>query len=279
MNLKNLNFIAVLLLIGLFASCNNNHQIEHEETKPKVDNKGHELVLNMINKVGDYKQLREKNDVTYTYTYTTPNGEADVSTEKYLFDGEYSYGNYSKHERTLPQLEGGIEQGYDGNEFWLKHNGEVIQDEAMMKRVSFNRPTNFYWFTMMQKLADPGLNYEYLEKESREDSEYDIVRVTFVSQGEKPTDIYQLYINEETSIVDKFLFTVADFGAMTPKLMEVEYEEIEGMLIPTKRQYKNSTWNADITDEPWIKVAWTDIQFDTGLTSGDFKKENDMPEN
>lgn len=56
--------------------------------------------------------------------------------------------------------------------------------------------------------------------------------------------------------------------------MQLEYEQIDGMLIPTKRQYKKSTWNAAISDAPWILVTWSDIKFNNGLKKMDFKKES-----
>jgi len=272
-----INITILITIIFLCLSCKNENQGKNDNTAtPKFQNKGHELVYDMVQKVGDYGSLVEKNNVSYTYTYKTPDGKTDISKEKYIFDGEYSYGEYKKHEKTFPQLEGVIEQGYDGKEFWLKHNGKILLDEKMLKRVAFNRPTNFYWFTMMQKLLDPGLNYEYLGEKSINNKNYDVVKVTFNSEDGKPKDIYQLYINKKTSLVDHFLFTVADFGAMEPKLMQVEYKEVEGILIPNKRQYKNSTWTADVTDKPWVKATWSDIKFNTKITKEDFKKENNM---
>lgn len=243
-----------------------------EESDPVFDNKAHELVYEMTQKVGDYDQLLRKKDVVYTYTYQTPDGKADVSTEKYLFDGELSYGLYNKHERTLANLEGPIEQGYDGTEFWLKHNGVIVTDSTSLKRVAFNRPTNYYWFTMMQKLLDPGLHYEYLKEQTMDGSKYDVVKVTFESKNNEPKDIYQLYINKETKLVDQFLFTVMDFGKTEPFLLEMDYENVEGLLIPTKRRYTNANWDAEVTNESWILVDWSNIKFDNGLNRDDFKK-------
>ncbi|MDF9796427.1 hypothetical protein OKW21_001690 [Catalinimonas alkaloidigena] len=60
----------------------------------------------MIQKVGSYSDLLEKIVVVYTHTYTMPDGRRDISTEKYLFKGERSYGLYHVHQRTLPDLEG-----------------------------------------------------------------------------------------------------------------------------------------------------------------------------
>ncbi|MBE0393670.1 hypothetical protein HNQ02_001786 [Flavobacterium sp. 7E] len=270
---------SVLLGLSLVA-CKNDKQTATSETQtdsvkivaPKFENKGQELVYTMVQKVGDLSQLYDKKDVVYTYTYQTPDGKTDITTEKYIFDGQLSYGAYKKHERTLPDLSGLIEQGYDGNEFWLKNNGKSLTDEKLLKMVAFNRPTNFYWFTMMQKLLDPGVNYEYLNEKTIDSVNYDVVKITFESTDGKPKDTYQLYLNKETHLVDQFLFTVADFGKIDPLLMKLEYETIDGLMIPTKRKYKASNWDAKVTDEPWIQVNWTDIKFNNGLKKSDFKK-------
>lgn len=268
------NILTALVLCCLHISCNDENQSNSKSDNVlEFQNKGHELVYSMTQKVGTYDKLHAKKNVSYTYSYQTPDGKADISTEKYIFDGELSYGHYKKHERTFPQLDGVIEQGFDGDEYWLKHNGEILSDQSLLKRVAFNRPTNFYWFTMMQKLMDPGLNYECLGEKTIDHQNYDVVKISFKSPSDKPTDIYQVYINKKTLMVDQFLFTVADFGKMDiPFLMKLKYEEIEGLLIPTIRQYKQSTWNADVTDEPWIKVTWSDVKFNTEMTKKDFTK-------
>lgn len=269
------NSIAITILGTLLFSCSNeNSADERKDTTPTFQNKGHELVYNSIQKIGNYKALSAKKDVVYTYTYRTPDGQADISTEKYIFKNELSYGAYHQHDRTFPDLEGPIEQGYDGNEYWLKHDNEYLDDSTRLKRVAFNRPTNFYWFAMMQKLLDSGLNYEYLGEQQLNNHAYDIVKVTFQSMDEKPTDIYQLYINKETLLIDQFLFTVADFGKMEiPFLMTLEYEKVDGILVPSKRLYKKSTWDAAVSEDPWIEVTWTNIKFNNGLKAIDFKKK------
>ena len=150
----NYKISSLIFLSILTFSCKNDKKVQHEETVTSTyKNKGHELVSKTIEKVGDYKTLRNKKDVVYTYTYQTPDGKTDITTEKYIFDGELSYGKYEKHQRTLSNFDGPIEQGYNGKEYCLKHNGNIIEDSVALKRVAFNRPTNFYWFTMFQKLT------------------------------------------------------------------------------------------------------------------------------
>lgn len=277
MNLKTLTIVFGLLLA--FVSCTSaskkevKSEVAQEEGSVNFQNKGHELIFKMVEKVGDYQKLRSKKDVVYTYTYTTPDGKEDISTEKYIFDGELSYGEYKKHARTLPQLEGTMEQGYDGTNYWLRVNGELVNDTSAIKRVMFSRPTNYYWFTMFQKLLDPGLRYEYLGEKQINHKNFDVVKVSFETSNDKPTDIYQLYINKETGIVDQFLFTVADFGVIEkPLLMEMDYEKVDEFLIPTKRRYKKSTWDAEVTDEPWTLVNWSNINYDNNLEIEEFEK-------
>jgi len=260
----------IILLSLLALSCNKKKKSNSEEKE--FQNKGHQLVHQVVNKAGTYQDLLDRNDVIYTYTYKTSDGKTDISTEKYIFKGELSYGLYEHHERTFPDLKGQIEQGYDGNKFWLKHNGERINEEDRLEKVAFNRPTNFYWFAMFQKLLDPGLDYEYLGDKIINEKEYDVVKITFNSTKKKPTDTYQIYINKKTLLVDQFLFTVADYGVLeTPYLMKLNYQEVDKISIPAKRKYKKSTWDADINDKPWTEVTWSNIKFNNNLSKEDFK--------
>lgn len=267
-----LNIVLAFILVSCKNQENKINKQAPNQNQVAFKNKGHKLVYQMIKKVGDYDVLYNKKDVVYTYTYKTPKGEIDVSTEKYIFEGELSYGKYKKHERTLPNLEGQIEQGYDGSKFWLKNNGKIVKDSVALKRVAFNRPTNYYWFTMMQKLLDPGVRYKFIKEEFVGKINYDVVKITFESENNEAKDIYQLYINQQTKLVDQFLFTVMDFGKTEPFLMELKYENIEGLLIPTKRRYKSSNWNAEITKNPWILVDWSDIKFNNNLSKLDFEE-------
>lgn len=140
--------------------------------------------------------------------------------------------------------------------------------------VEFSRPTNFYWFTMFQKLMDPGVNYEYLKADTIGDNFFDVIKISFSTEDGKPTDIYQVYVNQTTKLIDQFLFTVAAYNVMeTPLLMQVEYTEVDGMLLPAIRKYKKSNWNADVLEGPWITATWSDIKFNNGLTKEDFTKK------
>jgi len=65
---------------------------------------------------------------------------------------------------------------------------------------------------------------------------------------------------------------VADYGVMdTPFLMKLNYQDVDGLLIPVQRRYKKSTWNAAEDDSDWIKANWSNIKFDNGLSVEDFE--------
>ena len=87
-NFMKFNSLAGIILAFSFTSCNNGDKPAEANTN-KFKNKGHELVYTMVQKVGDYNKLLEKENVTYTYTYQTPDGQTDLSKEKYIFAGRY----------------------------------------------------------------------------------------------------------------------------------------------------------------------------------------------
>tara|TARA_R110002049_G_scaffold80951_7_gene205873 strand:+ start:666 stop:1457 length:792 start_codon:yes stop_codon:yes gene_type:complete len=262
----------------LLTACGNKETKTKETTKKvkvqslEFQNKGHELVYNMTQKTGSYQDLLNLKDIVFNYTYRTPDKKEDVSIESYIFDGELSHGTYLKHERTLPGLKGKMQQGYNGKDFWLKIDGQEITDNEAIESVKFTRKTNFYWFAMMQKLLDPGINYQYLGQESIDGKDYEIVKITFSSADDVATDIYQLYINPETHLVDQFLFTVVSKNVTDPILMRVKYENINGVLLTTYRKYTKSDWKANVIKDAWVEELTKDVKFNQDLDKALFNK-------
>ena len=270
--------IIAIIFSTLLFSCGNKNTNNDETSKkgevkiPELKNKGHELVYKMAQKTGNYQDLLNLKNIVFNYTYRTPDQKEDVSIESYIFDGELSHGTYLKHERTLPDLKGKMKQGYNGKNFWLKINGEEITDSKAISSVKFTRKTNFYWFAMMQKLLDPGINYEYLGQKKVDSEIYEVVKITFASIDDVASDIYQLYINPKTNLVDQFLFTVVSKNVTDPILMRVKYENINGILLTTYRKYTKSDWNANVIKDVWVEEITKDIQFNQNLDGDLFNK-------
>ena len=261
----------VIIFSTLLTACGNKEAKTKETSKsvevqaPEFQNKGHELVYKMTQETGSYQDLLNLNDIVFNYTYRTPDQKEDVSIESYIFNGELSHGSYLKHERTLPNLKGKMQQGYNGKDFWLKMDGQEITDSNAIESVTFTRKTNFYWFAMMQKLLDPGIKYEYLGQNNIAGKLYDIVKITFNTADDVASDTYQLYINPETHLVDQFLFTVVSKNVTDPILMRVKYENVEGILLTTYRKYTKSDWEANVLKDAWVEEITKDIKFNQNL--------------
>ncbi|MGB5417816.1 hypothetical protein [Algibacter sp.] len=269
----------IIIIISLLLTACGNKEAKTKETNktvevklPEFQNKGHELIYQMTQETGSYQDLLNLKDIVFNYTYRTPDKKEDVSIESYIFNGELSHGAYLKHERTLPDLKGTMEQGYNGKDFWVKLNGQEISDNSAIQSAAFTRKTNFYWLTMMQKLLDPGINYEYLEQDNIDGKLYHIVKITFNTADDVTSDTYQLYINPETHLVDQFLFTVVSKNVTDPILMRVKYEKVEGILLTTYRKYTKSDWEANVLNDAWIEEITKDIKFNQNLDIALFDK-------
>lgn len=224
------------------------------------------LVEQMVMMVGGIERLYELRDVEYTYTVRdAESGKQDVSLERYIFDGELSWARYSERQKTLPDLEGELIQGFDGQTSWATLDGEPIRDKQAMRRVDFSRKTNYYWFVMMYKLLDPGINYDYKGARSVDGISYDLVEITFDQGVGDVQDTYLLYINPTTKLVDRFLFTVMDFNLTTPMLMLVEYEQVDGLTLPVTRKFTRSNWDGEIAGDAWTEELMRDIKFNNNI--------------
>ena len=224
------------------------------------------LVKEMVDANGGIKQFRALKDVSYTYTYhDTATDKRDVSTEKYIFDGEYSWAEYHTHEKfVMPNVQGTVTQSFNGAKTKVHHDGALVTDKKAVEMAHFLRKTNYYWFAMMFKLLDPGLNYSYEGTKKHNDITYDLVKVGFEQGIGEASDIYLLYINPETKMVDQFLFTVMSFGKKDPFMMTVEYETVSGVKFPTKRKYTTAKWDGTITGEKWVHEISTKLSFNNG---------------
>ncbi len=232
------------------------------------------LVEKMVEACGGKETFYSLGDVQYEYTYQDmASGKKDVSIERYVFDGELSWARFTVRENAMvPDVNGEMIQGYDGKESWVTIDGKLADDPQLNKMTDFLRKTNYYWFTMMFKLLDPGVNYEYKGTQEVGGTSYDLVGVTFGENVGDVQDTYVLYINPETHMVDQFLFTVLDFNITEPLLMKVEYREIEGVKLPANRKYAPANWDGAIREGKWTTEISDKIVFGNGFSREMFRK-------
>ena len=243
------------------------------------DERAEAQIQRMLTAMGGKDRLRTLRDVEYRYTYRrVGEGTEDVSLERYIFDGELSWARYDKHEVfVMPGTAGSVTSSFDGETTVSNHGGKPVADEQAAGVLSFLRKTNYYWFCMFFKLADPGVNLKSLGKRTANHIEYDIVQVSFGDDiGDSPDDRYVLYLNPYTHLVDMFLFNVTAFGIETPLLMQVKYTMVDGTLLPVWRMYRPAkTWDTHevVADGPVVLELSEDVRFNNGFRPRDFAPE------
>ncbi len=264
---KTFTFIVTTSILVISLAC------QQKQIDPAENPKG--LVEQMVAAIGGIDKLHSLKDVEYTYTYQDlTTNQKDVSIERYIFEGELSWAKFETREKVvLPQMPGEMFQGYNGSESWMTIDGKLVEgDPQMAKFCDFLRKTNYYWFTMMFKLLDPGLNYEYNGTKNVNGIDYNLVKIAFGEGIGDAQDTYVLYINPETKLVDQFLFTVMDFGAAEPRLMKVEYEEVQGVKLPARRKYVRANWQGEPQNDEWTAEISTNIKFNNGFDRSMFEK-------
>lgn len=246
---------AVVCMIGLSASVPGAAQ----------DKDAKALIERVVQEAGGASALHAKKDVEYTYIYRGADGKMDVSVERYVFDGEKSWARYDVHEKSVyPKTQGLVVQGYDGKTTWETVAGKRTPQDRI-KLADFLRKTNFYWFAMTFKLLDPGLKYAHKGQRRVGKTNYELVELTFDVGVGDVSDTYLLYVNPKTWRVDQFLFTVLDFGRKDPFLMKVEYERVDGVLLPVKRVYAEANWDGKITKASDTEELSVGIRFSNGF--------------
>lgn len=221
------------------------------------------LIQESVEAMGGKSAFYAKQGVRYTYTYRKPDGKQDVSTEIYRFSDEYSKAIYTQRQLLFPEKAGEMVQVYDGSQTRVTLDGQTLNDPEVIQRSDFLRKTNFYWFAMMFKLLDPGILYTYEGTQNVNGINYQKVNIGFEDGVGDVKDTYLVYIHPETKLIDFFLFTVMDFGIEEPLLMEVGYESVDGILLPTQRRYQKALdWQAN--HDPaggWVDEISTDVEF------------------
>ena len=253
-----------LLVIGIIL---NAHGLQaQDDARP--------LIKQVVNAAGGVQKLRALKDVEYEYTFRSKEkGIKDVSIERYIFDGEYSFANYTTREYyVLPKMTGSMTQYYNGVKTVSHHEGQLITDEQAAYVGHFFRKTNFYWFSMMYKLLDPGVNLKMMDDRKVGSVSYKIVEMTFGDGIGETSDRYVLYINPKTKMIDQFLFTVLGFGFKEPFIMKMEYEEVDGLMLSTYRAYAPANWQGEVIKQEWNEEISRKIKFNNGFTESSITK-------
>ncbi len=272
-----LTFLSFSILL-IITSCN-------EKTKSKVNptpettveapvyntEDPNSMLASIAHAHGGWDDLWNKKDVQYTYDYRSADGKADVSTERYVFATETSFGYYTQHDiNAMPGEEGDIMQYFDGKTTMATIAGKDIDDPTAVGTSEFLRRANYFWFLMPYKLTDKGTILKYMGQEEYNGTSYDKVEVTYdpTITGKEQNDIYILYINPTTKMIDRFYFSLPAMNVNVPAIIaNYEYEEIEGQKIATKRTYFMPNEKGEYGEKPNLVQTLTNVKFNNGFTS------------
>jgi hypothetical protein len=237
-----------------------------------TDAKSAELLDALVAENGGYKALAAKKDVQFHYVYDNFDKGKDVSTERHIFHGEHSWASYEQHDlNVLPGKKGTVIQSYVNSKPALALDGKAITDQKAIEGTIFLRKVNFYWFTMMYKLKDPGTNYKYLGTEKVGNITYDKVSLLYDADITKKenNDEFILYFNPNTHLVDQFYFSLPDWGIEKPILkMTLAYEKVDGILVSTVRKGFMPNEKGDYI--PLGVFTFSQIKFNNGFKKEDF---------
>jgi len=259
--MKAIQFILLFLITGSLAA--------------QSDAKGEKLLQDVIKAVGGWNQLWEQKDVSYTYDYHYAGTEKrDLSTERYLFDGEHSWAQYTQHDiNVAPGKPGVATQSVVNGKPYIKVGDKLMDDPEMLGGTSFLRSANYFWFTMFHKMDNPGVVATAKGKETVNGTAYEVVLVTYdpAKTGKQVNDEYLLYVNPKTKLVDRFFFSLPAMGVNAPIiLMELDYQEINGLQISTTRRIFQPGPDGQLPAAPQLVQTLTDIKFNNGYAAEDF---------
>lgn len=240
----------------------------------ETDPKSKSLLEALASVNGGWKKIASKKDVEITYRYHDLTKGIDLSTERYIFDGEASWAEYRNLHTAniMTESQGVVKQNTIKGITNITLNDQKVTDEKNVGTAKFFRSVNFYWLTMMYKLEDPGTVHKYLGKENVNGIDYDKISLTYDAKiiGKEVNDEYILYFNPETHLVDQFFFSLPAWGINKPVLrMELGYNKIEDVLIATSR--KVFAPNAQGKYSLLGVFTTSDIKFNNGFTLEDFK--------
>ena len=244
-------------------------------TAQSSDAKAVKLLADVEAALGGWNKLYGMNDVQYTYDYTYPGmNKTDLSTERYIFEGEHSWAKYTRHDiNVAPEMKGDVTQAYVNGQPYAMANGKLSKDETMVGTAGFLRKANYFWMTMFYKFDDPGVIAKHTGTETVNGTRYDVVNVTYdaAKTGKEMNDEYILYINPKTKLVDRFFFSLPAMGVGAPViLMELDYEMVNGVKLATKRRIYQPGADGQLPETPNLVQTLSDVKFNNGFTANDF---------
>lgn len=119
-------------------------------------------------------------------------------------------------------------------------NGQEVADPKEMLTFGYRRFINdTYWLLMGFKAFDPGVSREYAgEKTDSGGAVHDVVRFSFANVGLTPGDVYWMWVNRDTGLVDQWHMKLEGSKPEDEPSVVLfhDYRRIGGLLLSTRRE-------------------------------------------
>ncbi|HEX7833687.1 MAG TPA: hypothetical protein VF787_28800 [Thermoanaerobaculia bacterium] len=123
-------------------------------------------------------------------------------------------------------------------------NGQEVADPKDLLTLGYRRFINdTYWLLMGFKTFDPGVTREYAGEKSDGSATYDVVKLSFKDVGLTPNDVYWMWVNRETGLVDQWHMKLTGSKPEDePSVVKFrDYKRFSGLMISTRREMDGGT--------------------------------------
>ncbi|HEX2831856.1 MAG TPA: hypothetical protein VHW00_02515 [Thermoanaerobaculia bacterium] len=123
-------------------------------------------------------------------------------------------------------------------------NGQEVPDPKELLAFGYRRFINdTYWLLMGFKTFDPGVTREYAGEKTENGQTYDVVKLSFKEVGLTPNDVYWMWVNRNTGLVEQWHMKLQGSKPEDePSVVTFrDYRRFGGLLISTKREMKGGT--------------------------------------
>ena len=229
----------IVVLVLLFISCKNDkstepvESIDYSETELDVTTSAYpESISKVFDAHGGLDSWKTMQTLKFTMTKTS--GKEVVITD------------LSNRKSKIEMPDHTI--GYDGNEVWLKTEGDKSYDG----NPKFYYNLMFYFYAMPFVLADDGIVYEDVKPLVFEGKSYPGIKISYESGiGESPEDEYILYYDSETNKMAWLAYTVTYFTKEKGKEFHFinysEWQYLNDILLPNTLTWYNYEDNMPTT--------------------------------
>ncbi len=187
------------------------------------------------------------------------------------FEGlSYNLANAGKNLYQITQLQDrrtytksdDFEIGFDGKVAWSLPNAEKVPG----KSAAFYYNLDFYFAAIPFVLKDNGVNVFYDGETTINEKAYETLKVTFGSEiGLTPEDVYYLYIDPSTSLLEILTYSVSFFdkenaGINSAKVYS-DWQEVDGIKMPGSM--RNFAWKDGVMGEENVNYqrVFSDYKF------------------